>query len=68
VWSASQAFVRAAVDAWSIPKLIIENKNYAWAEYDARIDDFVSETLLSVRDGKRQDPDLPLELNEHMIK
>lgn len=47
VWSASQAFVRAAIDAWPIPKLIIENKDYAWAEYDARIDGFVSESLLS---------------------
>jgi len=46
VWSASQAFVRAAIDAWSIPKLIIENKDYAWAEYDARIDSFVTESLL----------------------
>lgn len=46
VWSASQAFVRAAIDAWPIPKLIIENKDYAWAEYDARIDSFVSESLL----------------------
>ncbi|KOR89282.1 hypothetical protein [Paenibacillus solani] len=47
VWSASQAFVRAAIDSWPIPKLIIENKDYAWAEYDARIDSFVSESLLS---------------------
>ncbi|KOP68377.1 hypothetical protein AMS62_26345 [Bacillus sp. FJAT-18019] len=47
VWSSSQAFVRAAIDAWPIPKLIIENKDYAWAEYDARIDSFVSESLLS---------------------
>ena len=53
VWSASQAFVRAAVDAWPIPKLIIENKNYAWAEYDARIDGFVSESLLSASAGER---------------
>lgn len=49
VWSASQAFIRAAIDAWPIPKLIIENKDYAWAEYNARIDSFVSESLL--RDG-----------------
>ncbi|WP_028612594.1 hypothetical protein [Paenibacillus harenae] len=46
VWSASQAFVRTAIDAWLIPKLIIENKNYTWAEYDERIDGFVSESLL----------------------
>ncbi|MCR2805814.1 hypothetical protein [Paenibacillus soyae] len=52
VWSASQAFVRAAVDAWPIPKLIIENLVYAWAEYDAQIDGFVSETLLSANTGK----------------
>jgi len=48
VWTASQAFVRAAVDAWPIPKLIIQNHDYAWEAYDARIDDFVSESLLSV--------------------
>jgi len=53
VWGASQAFVRSAVDAWLIPKLIIENNDYAWEEYDARIDSFVSELLLSVRDGDR---------------
>lgn len=61
VWSASQAFVRAAVDAWPIPKLIIENNDYAWAEYDARIDGFVSESLLRVRDGEQQDPVFPPE-------
>ncbi|CAG7609778.1 hypothetical protein PAESOLCIP111_01205 [Paenibacillus solanacearum] len=48
VWTASQAFVRATVDAWPIPKLIIQNHDYAWEAYDARIDDFVSESLLSV--------------------
>ncbi|MDQ0913875.1 hypothetical protein [Paenibacillus sp. V4I5] len=53
VWSASQAFVRTAVDAWMIPKLIIENKDYAWAEYDSRIDGFVSESLLSASAGER---------------
>jgi len=53
VWGASQAFVRAVIDAWPIPKLIIENNDYAWEEYDARIDRFVSESLLSVRDGDR---------------
>ena len=52
VWSASQAFVRDAVDAWPIPKLIIENLDYAWAEYDTRIDGFVTDTLLSVSAGE----------------
>jgi|GEM_PF-2420993 Uncharacterized conserved protein (DUF2075). len=50
VWSASQAFVRSAVDVWRIPKLIIENKEYLWAEYDTRIDGFLAETLLSPSD------------------
>lgn len=54
VWSASQAFVRAAIDAWPIPKLIIENKDYTWAEYDARIDSFITESLLN--DGMNTRP------------
>jgi len=61
VWSASQTFVRAVVDAWPIPKLIIQNNDYAWEEYDARIDGFVSESLLSVRDSERKDPVCPQE-------
>ncbi|RAP74651.1 hypothetical protein [Paenibacillus montanisoli] len=41
VWERSQAFVRAAIDFWDIPKLIIENRDYLWQEYDSRIDAFV---------------------------
>lgn len=52
LWSESQAFVRGVVDAWPIPKLIIENMDYTWAEYDTRIDDFVTETLLSASAGE----------------
>ncbi|WP_308637492.1 P-loop NTPase family protein [Paenibacillus silvisoli] len=45
VWERSQTFVRAAVDDWEIPKLIIENRDYLWADYDSRIDAFVEYVL-----------------------
>jgi len=45
VWTASQNFVRAIVDTWEIPKLIIENNDYLWNEYNQRISDFVDQLL-----------------------
>ncbi|QHW34069.1 hypothetical protein GZH47_26935 [Paenibacillus rhizovicinus] len=52
VWSRSQAFVRTAVDAWDIPKLVIENTDYQWSAYDAKIDGFLTETLLPAHAGE----------------
>ncbi|MBM7563877.1 hypothetical protein [Paenibacillus sacheonensis] len=49
-WSRSQAFVRTIVDEWAIPKLVIENTDYLWADYDARIDAFAA----SVLEGRRR--------------
>ncbi|CAG7644342.1 hypothetical protein ACFQI7_09620 [Paenibacillus allorhizosphaerae] len=46
LWSGSQAFVRAIVDSWDIPKLIIENKDYVWDEYSKRITDFIFEHIV----------------------
>ncbi|WP_336770972.1 DNA/RNA helicase domain-containing protein [Paenibacillus sp. MMO-58] len=46
VWSKSQAFVRDAINIWPVPKLIIENLDYAWTKYDTQIDSFIAETLL----------------------
>ncbi|MCM3628347.1 hypothetical protein M3194_13325 [Paenibacillus glycanilyticus] len=42
LWSGSQAFVRAIIDSWQVPKLIIENSEYKWDEYRERIEDFIS--------------------------
>ncbi|GIP38431.1 hypothetical protein J31TS4_17110 [Paenibacillus sp. J31TS4] len=41
LWRGSQAFVRGLVDDWDIPKLVIENADYLWAEYWQRIEQFV---------------------------
>lgn len=46
LWGASQAFVRTAVDAWDISKLIIENKEYLWAEYTDRVIGFIEEQIV----------------------
>lgn len=45
VWAQSQTFVRAVVDEWEIPKLIIENTDYLWHEYTHRIFHFLDELL-----------------------
>ncbi|MGO4695969.1 hypothetical protein AB4Z50_16980 [Paenibacillus sp. 2TAB26] len=45
VWSRSQSFVRATVNAWDIPKLIIENKDYLWDEYHQQISEFIDSLL-----------------------
>ncbi|MHA6530455.1 P-loop NTPase family protein [Paenibacillus sp. BAC0078] len=41
VWGISQSFVRAVIDQWEVPKLIIENSDYLWSEYNHRINEFV---------------------------
>jgi len=41
LWRGSQAFVRDIVDTWDIPKLVIENLDYLWTEYEERIEQFV---------------------------
>jgi hypothetical protein len=45
VWGKSQTFVRAIVDKWDISKLIIENSEYLWDEYNDRIVKFLDITL-----------------------
>jgi thymidylate kinase len=45
VWAKSQAFVRAIVDHWAIPKLIIENSDYLWGEYKLQISEFIDSLL-----------------------
>ena len=45
LWGASQAFVRTVVDAWDIPKLIIENKEYLWAEYTEQVIGFMKKQI-----------------------
>ncbi|MBD3919672.1 hypothetical protein H8B09_12985 [Paenibacillus sp. PR3] len=41
LWGGSQAFVRSIIDAWDVPKLIIENSEYLWDEYRDRIERFI---------------------------
>lgn len=41
VWGNSQSFVRTVIDKWGVPKLIIENSDYLWSEYDHLIHEFV---------------------------
>ncbi|AIQ45193.1 hypothetical protein R70723_04245 [Paenibacillus sp. FSL R7-0273] len=48
LWSGSQAFVRSVVDVWDIPKLVIENKDYRWAEYKQRVGGFIEEQVINV--------------------
>jgi nucleoside-triphosphatase THEP1 len=43
LWGGSQSFVRSFVDAWDIPKLVIENRDYRWDEYTRRIMPFIDE-------------------------
>lgn len=43
LWGGSQSFVRSFVDAWDIPKLVIENRDYRWDEYTRRIMQFIEE-------------------------
>jgi energy-coupling factor transporter ATP-binding protein EcfA2 len=45
LWGGSQAFNRTVVESWDIPKLIIENKEYLWAEYTERVIGFIEEQL-----------------------
>lgn len=45
LWGGSQDFVRAIVDSWDIPKLIIENQDYLWDEYADRINQFIRDNL-----------------------
>ncbi|AZN43248.1 P-loop NTPase family protein [Paenibacillus albus] len=45
VWSRAQVFVRAAVDEWTIPKLIIENRDYLWDQNTERAEQFLAELL-----------------------
>nr|WP_279588838.1 hypothetical protein [Paenibacillus castaneae] len=45
VWDKSQTFVRAVVDQWNIPKLIIENNDYHWDDYNQRINHFVDDCV-----------------------
>ncbi len=48
LWGGSQAFVRSVVDAWDIPRLVIENKDHRWAEYTERVGRFVEEQAIKV--------------------
>lgn len=45
VWTKSQSFVRAIVESWCIPKIIIENKNYQWNDYNHQFIDLLDKTL-----------------------
>lgn len=40
-WTANQHFVSAIVQEWEIPKLVIRNEHYLWAEYKTRIKEFL---------------------------
>ncbi|MCG7386728.1 hypothetical protein [Paenibacillus sp. ACRRY] len=50
LWSSSQTFVRTTIDAWDIPKLVIENRDYRWDEYSNDITAFVE---ANVRDSRQ---------------
>lgn len=45
LWGGSQAFVRRIIDAWDIPKLIIENTDYSWDDYTERMIRFIHDNL-----------------------
>jgi nucleoside-triphosphatase THEP1 len=46
-WTKSQSFVRAIVESWCIPKIIIENKNYQWNDYNRQFIDLLDKTMNS---------------------
>lgn len=46
VWGKSQSFVRTVIDQWEVPKLIIENSEYLWSEYNHRINEFLDDLLI----------------------
>ncbi|OAB47190.1 hypothetical protein [Paenibacillus antarcticus] len=35
-WKPNQEFIKSLVEEWEIPKLIIENKDYLWEQYNER--------------------------------
>lgn len=45
LWSGSQAFVRQYIDQLKLQKLVIENVDYHWDEYNQRIINFIKSLL-----------------------
>ncbi|MGO4532840.1 hypothetical protein AB4Z30_27465 [Paenibacillus sp. 2TAF8] len=40
-WKPNQEFMKSLIEEWEIPKLIIENKDYLWEEYNERTKEFL---------------------------
>lgn len=40
-WKPNQEFIKSLIEEWEIPKLIIENKDYLWEEYNERTKEFL---------------------------
>ena len=47
-WKPNQEFIKSLIEEWEIPKLIIENKDYLWEQYNERTKGFlVANSMMS---------------------
>jgi len=45
-WKPNQEFIKSLIEEWQIPKLIIENKDYLWEQYNERTKEFLGVNAL----------------------